>query len=375
MLFNRLTFGAAVLLGALLAPAESAHADALTFHLSVPAPLIPGDKLVAASASGPDDVWAVGYQAASVAVTPIPGDSGPITLDLSSAATQRRTASGWRHQNPPWLMPNLAEMTDVSAATPKDVWVAGKNAGNGFVKHWNGSSWTDRTVRLSDGWSPGQVDNLAAVPGGTAWARGSGGSDNLYHWTGSAWERTPFGGDAGQVVARSADDAWLAGVADISALWHWDGTSWTRQRTPLDDLEPARAYPFAALGPAGDLWVLRRGGLTSGREVVPGYLLRLSDGKWTTFKLPDGSDGFVDSDVQQLIVDGANTPWVRTAWGKIARWDGAGFQPAILPSEPARMYVRGITAVPGTTTIWGVGWSLQGNNTRTDVSSVMVTNG
>lgn len=367
MFLNRLTFGAAVLLGALLAPAGPAHAETAALHVAELPPLVPGDRLVAASASGPDDIWAVGQQAIHNVPTPIPGDSGPITLEFSSPATLHRTASGWQHQNPPWLTPNKTEMIDVSAATPKDVWVTGRNKGNSFVQHWNGSSWTDRTMRLGIT-SSLLVDTVEAVPGGTAWALGYG-PDNAYHWTGSAWERTPFGGTAREVVARSADDAWALGVAgSYGALWHWDGSSWTRPESPLDDLRHTVA-PAAAFGPAGDLWVVSTAAWSFDLKPKPTYLMRFDGGKWTSVRLPDSFASV------HMAVDGGNTPWLLDGSGKIFRWDGTDLQPVAVPAEPKGMRIRSITAIPGTTTIWGFGDRFRGPHYRTDFSSVALTSG
>lgn len=349
------------LAGALLYPQGAAHADIGTFHVSQLAPMVPGDALTAISASGPDNVWSIGFQAYAKLPTPIIIDGSPLIWDAFSAATQRWTGSGWRQQNPSGLLPGFTQMKHVSAATPQDVWVSGQSA-EPFIKHWNGSSWSDHSGVYPGGGRPASPMRITAAPGGTAWAIGSGAGNQVFHWTGTAWENTPLAGPVDSIVVRSANDAWAVAAY---GLWHWDGTTWSHQDTPLE--ESTRRTPHLALGPSGSVWLGLSGYRFKG-EIVSSYLYRFSGGEWTTTELSP------DVNVSRFVVDGSDTPWTLMGNGRtIGRWNGTEFEPATMPSTPQNIELQSITAVPGTTTIWAVGAYKRGPQ-PTDLSSVTLTN-
>jgi hypothetical protein len=91
----------------------------------------------------------------------------------------------------------------------------------------------------------GQLNGVAAISAGNAWAVGYTGWPNpakpehtlLMHWNGKAWLTVttpkPVAGGFSS-VSVAGGDAWAVGTAPVSAalIWHWNGKSWAKSATP-----------------------------------------------------------------------------------------------------------------------------------------------
>ncbi|HKP54867.1 MAG TPA: choice-of-anchor J domain-containing protein [Chloroflexia bacterium] len=242
----------------------------------VPSPNVPGvpNYLYAVSASGPNDVWAVGK-----------ANSRPLFLHWDGTA--------WSIVPTPDGV--YGSLNAVSALAPDDAWAVGTvgvTYGDDFTVtlHWDGTSWT-----RVDSPSPGTYHNIlygvTMIATDDVWAVGTlanGPVDYhglIMHWDGSAWEVSPspgLGDDEGQrtkggrrgtgevpdtygiyfhaVDAASTNEVWAVGRDYISSdtssvIVRWDGNSWTESPHPDPSRSINRLWGVAAVAP-GEAWAV-----------------------------------------------------------------------------------------------------------------------
>lgn len=305
----------------------------------------------------------------------------------------------------PFFWPD-AELRDLDADDAGDVWIAGAQGaycvslgagctlfspGNPVVRRWNGSSWKEYPLK---GWTgQGPMDTVTAW-GGETWIAGTRipeqtdylarfdgtafrkvekpnrgalntihtgpagtwlshfGVDESGHWvhrrTGSTWTGYDFPlNTLNDLQALTATDAWAVGSRFVGpgpevvpAMAHFDGSTWTAVTPP--PIPASISSTFLRVAPVGpnDVWALAR------RD-----LAHWNGTDWTVIPLPREFTAGRD-----LAVDGNGDPWVTPFTGARVpyRYSGGTWHPATIPSGKVMSY---ITAIPGTSTIWGVAHS------------------
>jgi hypothetical protein len=148
--------------------------------------------LVSVSATGPNDVWAVGYSENDFLFP-----SGTIVVHWDGNA--------WATQTTPDLHASVSELSTVAALTPSDIWVAGdigKIVGSGgdvatfdtdvVFLHWDGNAWAVIPTPTPNDPDPSFDDahadyprQFAAVSPSELWLIGTFGTakTNLLHYT------------------------------------------------------------------------------------------------------------------------------------------------------------------------------------------------
>ena len=189
------------------------------------------------------------------------GDAGvpffgtPTTIEHPSgaAAPTPFCVASWCWQNP---LPFDLTGSAVSGTSATDVWAAG----DGFIAHWDGQSWTESTgdlrhfwvdvlaITATDAWAIAK-QGYAAHWNGTRWTEtsppnpasidlnrlwGTGtndvwavGDNGTYHWTGAGWQtvNTGIGASVAAIGGSSSSDIWVAYAG--SGMHHWNGTAWS----------------------------------------------------------------------------------------------------------------------------------------------------
>jgi hypothetical protein len=191
--------------------------------------------LLAVSASGPDDVWAMGEDF-----------EGEGTTTGLPPAVIHWDGHAWSRADLPVRGSDF--LFDISAGGSDDVWAVGSSDVNRppyvetLTLHWDGRSWT----RVRSPNPARHFNELRAVSGdanGGAWAVGDAGDRGrtlILHWDGAAWRtiESPRGGTFSILDAVSADagdDAWAVGSGGVHArpmILHWDGSTWSRTPCP-----------------------------------------------------------------------------------------------------------------------------------------------
>jgi hypothetical protein len=281
----KLTFSAAILLGLAIAISQATPALSQTKPGSifkvVPTPNENfNSDLFAASASSPNDIWAVGQSTIHFDGTKwtafqapfINGENtaflqGVVALSPTSAwAVGNQNNNGgslfqqvieqwdgkeWRVFPNPTFPPNTeATLFAMASTSANDIWAIGnfveidKNLDFNLFEHWDGTAWTATTVQVP-------MNSFQALSGASAdatndaWAVGFQGISTpkilTKHWDGTNWTtvKTPHvaGGNArlNAVLTLAPNDAWAVGfstpgkqeeVATLTLILHWDGTSW-----------------------------------------------------------------------------------------------------------------------------------------------------
>jgi hypothetical protein len=172
-----------------------------------PSPSPTANVLRAVAATGPSDVWAVGYQRGSTGSQPL---------------IEHWNGSLWSVvPSPPVAVGS--DLFGVAAVSPTDVWAVGTEpASSGaaltLILHWNGSAWSIvSSPNLSTGYgSANSLRGVAAISSGDVWAVGMFQNDSTshqhrtltLHWNGTAWSvyTTPSPGVSAE----------LQGVASLS---------------------------------------------------------------------------------------------------------------------------------------------------------------
>jgi hypothetical protein len=211
----------------------------------------------AASASGPSDVWAVGY------------DSG----DVNQAIADHWNGSGWSAESA-GLAP-AASLTSVAAISPTDAWAIGNGPLGDTIYRWNGARWHD--VPYPNSTYPLLRDISASSPT-DAWVVGAlgvgggvGGGTFTIHWDGMSWTQVPapkLGARANGLAAvadSSPRRAWAVGrwgyAAGFPLLLRWNGAAWKVVRA-ASPREKYQLLVAASVAPGTNtVWVLGNQGL------------------------------------------------------------------------------------------------------------------
>ena len=221
--------------------------------------LTPDDELSAVSATGPDDVWAVGT-AFDLPTGLIQGVSVPLVehWDGSQWSIVQFLGPGLNPFDSETIaalnaaensgQPNSyesASLTGVDAISANDVWVSGylsqvvdmnqTGVVTSFMAQWNGSGWTTIDVPGLHGTELGTTPNemLNAVGGSAAsgvWAVGSAAPEGTLvvrtFGAGLTVFSSPQTGSSGTfnaVAVVSSNDAWAVG----DSISRWNGHVWT----------------------------------------------------------------------------------------------------------------------------------------------------
>jgi hypothetical protein len=259
--------------------------------------------IVAAAASSPSNVWAVGEGYA-----------------LRWNGVRWTVAKSWGQ---------ASGITSVAAISRSDVWVFGSSSFSGEPSvgawHYNGRAWA-RTGGMA-----GAIYRASAVSPGNIWAitvSPRGGS--VLHYDGSAWSKVSAAESAlantqlNDVLAASAGNVWVSGTTPASAavgrlvLAHWNGKRWKRFVAPWAVQQTER---FATDGAHG-VWIP----VVTGGNSPATWILHLSrTGRWTRTKIAAGRrQGVGVGDL--ALIPGTTTVWgagglVTMAGGEAAIWD------------------------------------------------------
>ena len=176
--------------------------------------------LLAASASSPTDIWAVGQ------------------------STIHFDGTTWTAFPAPLIKgDNTSQLNGVVDISPTEAWAAGiinigeANPGQ-VIEQWNGTAWSVYPgPKFPSGYQPA-IYGMTAVSSTDIWAVGSVlvNSESLFalfeHWDGTAWTATTgvLYGFPSAVSADASNDIWVVGCGNFSE--HYNGTKWAQVRAP-----------------------------------------------------------------------------------------------------------------------------------------------
>ena len=233
--------------------------------------IIPGQRTLedqelinGVSASGSDDVWAV-------------GSVGQPSFIARQIEIEHWDGNAWSFI-PAEQVSGDDVLDGVVAIDPNDAWAAGSTRSGGtrrdraLIEHWDGIAW--KSVPIPD---PGGLDflhKLAAVSSDDIWAVGDFEPADIsqplaMHWDGVSWSMVPVPApnrdcSLSDVVAIAANDVWAVGIAfDFSVpshskgiTMHWDGRAWRLIPSPVTGTFDADGLATVTAISTGDIWAL-----------------------------------------------------------------------------------------------------------------------
>jgi hypothetical protein len=319
-------------------------------------------ELFAASASSPNDIWAVGqstihFDGTTWTAFPAPmikGDNNSFlqgVVDISptlawaagnvvDGAHRGQIIEQWNGTKwslfpvPKFEKREQANIFAMASSSADDVWAIGSliELGTGSVsslfEHWNGTAWTATTVESNNEFLFG----ASADAPNDAWAVGFNGSDNVktaaLHWNGANWERmtTPdLGGGTNKlnaVLALAPNNAWAVGFstpvapprksATVTLIEHFDGTSWAEVPSPnVGPNSPNQSNRLFGLtaNSANDIWAFGSyfAADGSGRQMT--LLLHWDGTNWKIAPSP-ASDGSPSGQLWAGVVPSPGNVWI-----------------------------------------------------------------
>jgi hypothetical protein len=343
------TLAAAMLLGLTVALIEGSPAQGQTGGGSilqvVPTPNENSNsELLAASASSPNDIWAVGqstihFDGMTWTAFPAPmikGDNnsflqGVVALSPTLAWAAGNVTDGahpgqvieqWNgtkwslFPGPKFGKKDQADVFAMTASSANDVWAIGSlmNRGTGLVsplfEHWNGTAWTATTVESNNEFLFG----ASADATNDAWAVGFNGSDNIetaaMHWDGANWKSvaTPNVGEGtnklNAVLALAPNDVWAVGfstpaappkqAATLTLIEHFDGTSWAVVPSPnvgQNSANQSNRLLGLTANSANDIWAFGSYFPADGSGHQMTLLLHWDGTSWTVASSPSPTKG------------------------------------------------------------------------------------
>jgi len=303
------------------------------------------NSLFAASASSPNDIWAVGhstihFDGTEWSVIPAPGINGFISNELTGVVDisptlawavgivgevnnqmvppqqviEQWNGTQWSVFPGPKFPPNSqAILQAITATSANDIWAVGNLAdgqlGFELFEHFNGTAWTAQVVPETGIQEPLSVS--ADAPN-DAWAVGQQGGDPIKtfatHWNGENWTsvKTPNvgtgNGHLNAVLALAPNNVWVVGLstptgeqqsATLTLIEHFDGTSWSVVPSPNvgpnSDFQSNQLLGLTANSP-DDIWAFGSFLSTDGLQTLT-LVLHWDGTSWTIVSSPDPTKG------------------------------------------------------------------------------------
>jgi hypothetical protein len=377
----KLTFSTAILFGLAAAmfqatPVMSQTKPGSIFKV-VPTPNEnTNNNLLAASASSPNDIWAVGqstihFDGSKWTAFPAPFINGENTASLQGVvdisptlawAVGNQNNNGqslfqqvieqwdgkeWRLFPNPKFPPNSEAILFAMASTSaNDIWAVGnflqidKNLDFNLFEHWDGTTWTATTVQVNGGKFE-SLSGASADATNDVWAVGFQGLAPeilAKHWDGTNWTTATTPHVAGNnsrlnaVLALTPNDAWAVGfstpqkpqnAATLTLILHWDGNSW--KVVPSPNVGPKSQFQSNSLlgltaNSANDIWAFGDYFTADGSGQFRTLLLHWDGTSWKIAPSPNPTKGvFVGDVLHSGVVPSPGNVWIFGAEDEIVQ--------------------------------------------------------
>jgi hypothetical protein len=280
-------------------------------------------------------------------------------LGLSVLTPGPAHAAAWHSVPLPFLWwQNRVE--DIAAAGPDSVWIGGVQGyipglplpvsyGNPVVRRWDGSGWKEYPL---NGWTgQGSIHEVAAAPG-EVWIQGGA---YMARFDGAAFQKVTPPPDVSALEAGTSG-VYAASWSD-DKVYKWNGSGWDAASLPpqarwtgnaYETVDPPAAEPVGAAsnGPSG-LYALAD---ADPYDDVPAHVWRKTAGGWSEVPVPAGLLA------RTIAQDSTGTLWV--AGGTSSQYSVYSFDGTTWTKRygPAIDGISQLVAVPGTGTVWGLGF-------------------
>jgi hypothetical protein len=367
----KLTFSAVMIFGLAFAVLQGAPVHGQTGAASIfkvvhtPNENESNNNLFAASASSPNDIWAVGqstihFDGTKWTAFPAPLIKGNNTavlkgvVDISPTSAwavgftsgdnplaqiiERWDGTKWRLFPNPKLPPNSeATLFAMASTSANDIWAVGDFVENdtnldfNLFEHWDGNAWTATTVQVAKN-SFESLSGASADATNDAWAVGFQGLTPKIlakHWDGTNWTTVATPRVAGNnsrlnaVLALAPNDAWAVGfstprkpqnAATLTLILHRDGTSW--KVVPSPNVGPKSQFQSNTLlgltaNSANDIWAFGSYLESDGSGQQKTLLLHWDGSTWKIAPSPNPTKGsFLSDSLQSGVTPSPGNVWI-----------------------------------------------------------------
>ena len=224
--------------------------------------------------------------------------AAPSVAGATSVSLQGASASGW---NDVWAV-GSAEV--LGATYP-------------ITMHYNGIAWSN--VSYPSSGSPEWLTDVAAFGGTAAWLSGhstpGGSAGEIGIWNGASWANTFAGIDMNGVSGTSIGNVWVVGSA-IGTGWlrtwtaHWNGSSWT-YHTALNPGTGGHAFDGASSATGGQIWAV---GWYNNQDSDKALAEIEANGSWTW--VPTPVVGTEDTKFEAISEVGGLAVAVGSSWNR-----------------------------------------------------------
>jgi hypothetical protein len=271
----------------------------------------------------------------------------------------------------------------VDARGPDNVWAVGSTDFRPIAEHWDGKAWRSIPGIFDPGVDSEFIDVSLASPS-TVWAVANEQviphlSPVAQRWDGRQWTRFPLPHpfttfvEVLAVEALGPDDVWAVGTGRsgptldlLPIAWHWNGTEWSHVLMPRLGAVQVTPADLVAVSPT-EIWAV---GYKLVRLDDPGNLPAVHrwDGTaWQGVAGPDlPPDAYPHAILDAVAPDGQGGIWAAGSTvapnfpvepgftSFFAHFQNGSWTVQIEP-DSLQGEIRGLTQVPGTTTLWAVG--------------------
>ncbi len=362
---------------AALALAAPAAASARYVLVSSPNAFAGNNVLNGVSASSASEAWAVGSLCCAVR------HSGLGTL------TERWNGSLWSVVPSPDTQLNDDVLSAVADISPTNAWAVGEVHQTSFktrhplLVHWNGSAWS--TVAAPSSVPIAELLAVSADSSNDVWTVGDDqqGHGVILHFNGTSWASVASpqlaGGETLQgVKAFSPTNVWAVGgrfagcVNSIgkTLILHFNGTSWSVVASPSPD---PNGNDLTAVGGSSstNLWAVGCKGQSETATGVPPGTRTLTEHWNGTAWSAISSSSVGDEDALSGVAaptattvaavgsDNNTSGSIPIAQTLAETWSGTSWSVSPTPNVgTSDNLLQGVTAIPGTSSVWAVGFHL-----------------
>jgi|SRR5579863_9804512 len=280
-------------------------------------------------------------------------------------------------------VPSDNVLTGVAAISANNIWavgyyfVASSDIPQTLIEHWNGVKWSV-IPNPNVGSFENYLNGVTAVSANNIWAVGEYDSSStlgyqtlIEHWNGTRWgvvSSPNIGSGYNQlnaVAAVSANNIWAVGeAASATLIEHWNGTRWGVVSSPNIGPNSGILNAVAVLSANN----VRAVGSQSSSSGSTQTLIEHWDGTtWSAIKSANVSE---NNSLYGVVAISVNNVWAvgdyySANWQTlIEHWNGVNWN--VIPSPnvaSSNNIISGAAKVPGTSTIWAVGYSIDSSST------------
>lgn len=289
-------------------------------------------------AFAPNNVWELGGSDLS-------GGNGTLQVPI----IVRWRGSGWTGNTAPTGVTGYIEAASADSAS--DIWAV--TFGTGYVLHYNGTRWSVAT-RLPNPTS-GVLTDVTAISPKNVWVFGNTGFGpglGTWHFDGSTWRHettAQLGDNIGLASAVNGSNIWAIGASSTQPdgeIAHFNGSTWTPvSNALLTGLTFFGIHAFSAT----NIWA------TAQSNSGPSYLLHYS-GHWSRVQIPWGYSPRIG-----ITSDGKSGLWfVAAPAGSQTQYAVHWFPGNAWQRFPLTRILGAPVNIPGTSSVVLVGDALAG---------------